>query len=276
MILSRIQYITAGALLAICCIGPATAQDEDTSRSVRILDGATASPPPVTANPSAAHPEPRLPDKAEGGSSGTPATSPNSATPNPLPGAPPVAAASAHPPISSPSAVGVPVMTNPAELSLEMLPETSIAVGARVSFRISAKKPGFLILVDVDSTGKLTQIYPSPVSLMAGRGTPNTNFVRPGKPIQIPSPVEPYTGFEFVASPPLGTAMIVAMLSDQPVQMIDLPDIPVSLVGQNAAVGFLNELVSQLRIPSARDDSRMQRPTWSLTAKFYEIKQAPD
>ena len=55
-------------------------------------------------------------------------------------------------------------------------------------------------------------------------------------------------GFEFVASPPLGSAMVVALLSDQPVQLIDLPDMPPSLVGQNSAVGFLSKLASELRI----------------------------
>jgi Domain of unknown function (DUF4384) len=275
--MSRTQIIIAGALLAFCCTSPSIAQDEDTSRAVRIIDGPTISSPspPASANPSAAQPERRLPDETEDGLLGTLATSPESGAPNPLPGSPPEAVMQR--PGSSPSGVGVSVVANPAELSIEMLPETSIVVGSRVSFRISAKKPGFLILMDVDSTGKVTQIYPSPVSLMTGRGKPNTNFVRPGKPIQIPSPVEPYMGFEFIASPPLGTAMVVAMLSDQPVQMIDLPDIPVSLVGQKAAVSFLSQLASELRIPSARDDdNRLQRPTWSLTAKFYEIKQAPN
>jgi Domain of unknown function (DUF4384) len=277
---SRTQYIIVGALLAFYCISPSIAQDEDTSRSVRIIDGPAISspPPPASADPSGTHPERPLSDKTEDGLSGTLTTSPDSVKPNPLPDAPPGAVFSPmQRPGSSPSGIGVSVVANPAELSIEMLPETSIVVGSRVSFRISAKKPGFLILMDIDSTGKVTQIYPSPVSLMTGRGKPNTNFVRPGKPIQIPSPVEPYMGFEFIASPPLGTAMVVAMLSDQPVQMIDLPDIPVSLVGQKAAVGFLSQLAGELRIPSARDDdNRLQRPTWSLTAKFYEIKQAPN
>ena len=180
-------------------------------------------------------------------------------------------------PLSTPSGHGMPVVANPAELSIEMLPETSIAIGSRVSFRISAKKPGYLILVDVDSTGKLTQIYPSPASLMAGRGKPNANFVKPGKPIQIPSPLEPYAGFEFVASPPPGTAMVVAILCDQSVQMVDLPDIPGSLAGQTAALALLSKLAGELRIPSARyDEGRLQRPTWSLSARFYEIRQTPD
>jgi len=276
--MSPTQHISAGAFLVLCCVSPAIGQDEDTSRSVRMLDGPVISvpPAPVTANPSAVEPKRPLPEESEGGSSGGAGPSSDAGVPKPSLSAPLGAAFSTtRPPSSSPPGIGVPVVTNPAELSIEMLPETTVVVGSRVSFRISAKKPGFLILVDIDSAGKVTQIYPSPVSLMAGHGKPNGNFIRPGKPIQIPSPIEPNVGFEFVASPPAGSAMVVALLSDQPVQMIDLPDIPVSLVGQSAAVNFLSELASELRIPSA-DDNRLQRPTWSLTAKSYEIKQAPD
>jgi hypothetical protein len=270
----HIMTIGAAALI-VCSLCPAIAEEEDTSRSVRIIDGQTAPiAPPPAAKPPAVSPEPDASKNTE--SSPAPAAQ---GTLTPTRPAPPVANVSPRlDSLSNPSDAAVPVVvSNPAELTLEMLPAASIAVGSRVSFRISAKKPGYLILLDVDPTGKLTQIYPSPVSVTTGRGTPNANFVKPGKPIQIPSPVEPYMGFEFVASPPVGSAMVVALLSDQPVQLIDLPDMPPSLVGQNSAVGFLSKLASELRIPSARDDdSRLRKPTWSLSAKFYQIKQASD
>ena len=274
MTFGRTKHImTVGAAaLVVCSLCPAIAEDEDGSRSVHIIDGQTApiEPAPAAKPPA---PEPGAPKNTE--SSPAPATQ-DALTPTRP--APPVANASpALGSVSNPPEAAALVVSNPAELTLEMLPESSIAVGSRVSFRISAKKPGYLILLDVDSTGKLSQIYPSPVSVTTGRGKPNANFVKPGKPIQIPSPVEPYMGFEFVASPPLGSAMVVALLSDQPVQLIDLPDMPPSLVGQNSAVGFLSKLASELRIPSTRDDdSRLRKPTWSLSAKFYQIKQASD
>jgi hypothetical protein len=274
MTFGRTKHImTVGAAaLVVCWLCPAIAEDEDGSRSVHIIDGPPApiAPAPAAKSPPVS-PEPGSPKNIEG----SPATE---GTPTSTRPTPPVANASpALGSVSNPPEAAALVVSNPAELTLEMLPESSIAVGSRVSFRISAKKPGYLILLDVDSTGKLSQIYPSPVSVTTGRGKPNANFVKPGKPIQIPSPVQPYMGFEFVASPPLGSAMVVALLSDQPVQLIDLPDMPPSLVGQNSAVGFLSKLASELRIPSTRDDdSRLRKPTWSLSAKFYQIKQASD
>src|SRR5262249_12434686 len=152
---SQTQQIAAGALLVFCLISPAIGEDEDTSRSVRIIDGApiSASPPSVTANPSAlppeppsvVSPEPSLTDKPESDSKA--ATSPDPRAPN----SPPSKGFSPTLLPSVDSSGKVPVVANPADLSIEMLPETTVVVGSRVSFRISAKKPGFLILVDIDS-----------------------------------------------------------------------------------------------------------------------------
>jgi hypothetical protein len=162
---------------------------------------------------------------------------------------------------------------NPAGVSMQILPGPDFAVGSRVSFQISSKKAGYLILVDVDATGKLVQIYPNPMALLAPGGVRgNVNFLRPGKAFRIPDRENPYSGFEFVASPPSGTAMVVAILSDRPVQRVDLPDIPGSLAGSASAVDYLTRLANELRIPDAGGSGRLEEPHWSFDAKFYAIR----
>jgi hypothetical protein len=160
-------------------------------------------------------------------------------------------------------------VANPAEVSVDILPGAQITMGARVSFRISAKKQGYLILVDVDAAGKLTQIFPNPLSLLRG-GNKTANLIRPGRPLQIPNPAEVLAGFEFIASPPAGTAMVVAILSDRPLQLIDLPDLPPTMTGQAAAADFLTKFASELRIPD--DNGRLLETRWSFDVKFYAIR----
>ncbi len=162
---------------------------------------------------------------------------------------------------------------NAAGVSMQILPGPDIEVGSQVSFQISSKKPGYLILVDVDATGKLVQIYPNPMSLLAPGGVrDNVNLLRPGKSFRVPDRENVYAGFEFVASPPSGTAMVVAILSDRPVQRVDLPDIPLSLAGQASAVDYLTKLANELRIPDASGNGRLAEPHWSFDAKFYTIR----
>ena len=271
--------LAATAFLAIGCAHSAVAQDEENSRSVRIIDGPMIPVPPSPVKPPAANGSPDVLDQGNGESPIAPPQLPNIASPSlPPPAASVPVALPSNPVNSNPATVASPVLPNSAGLSVEMLPETTVSVGSRVWFRIaSAKKAGYLILIDVDSNGKLKQIYPNPGSLIGELGKTNSNFLRPGKPIQIPSPIEPYAGFEFVVSPPLGPAMVMAILSDRPVQMVDLPDIPISIIGRGEAAEFVGKVAQELRIPTTRDDDiQLQQPIWSLAAKFYEIKKTAD
>jgi hypothetical protein len=169
------------------------------------------------------------------------------------------------------SAVKVP---NQAGLAMQILPGPEIAVGSEVSFQISSKKAGYLILVDVEADGRLVQIYPNPMSLKAPSAHMReiSNFLRPGKPLRIPDRGNAYSGFNFVASPPSGTAMVVAILSDRPVQMVDLPDVPVAMLGSASAIDYLTKLASGLRIPEPNGSGRLAEPHWSFDAKFYAIR----
>jgi hypothetical protein len=254
------------AAIAVVCAHADDAQNPtgDSTRGVRIIEEPTPSEQAAPSPAPSPAPAPPAPIAAP------PATS--NASPAPPPAAQP--APPAHPLTAAEleelsKSVKV---ANPAELALAILPGPAIAVGARVSFRITTKKPGYLILVDIDPTGKLSQIYPNPMSLATRSDRDSANLIRPGTPVQLPNPNERATGFEFIASPPLGTAMVVALLSDRPVQMIDLPDVPSGLLGSAAAADHLSKAAGQLRIANPKDNGAPVEPHWSLDAKFYAIR----
>jgi Domain of unknown function (DUF4384) len=232
----------------------ALAQSEDASRGVRIIEGAPTSAGPVPALPPGEPP-------AGAGPSGS----------EPIGGLPSLGVPAVRPPAPSPNP-GDFKISNSAEVGIEIVPGQDLTVGSRVSFRISTKRAGYLILVDVDPNGKLTQIYPNPMSLMTGGNRQNANYVRPGKPIQVPNSSDPYAGFEFIASPPYGSGVVVAFLSDVPVQKVDLPDIPTSLAGQASALAYLTKVAGELRILQGDSTIRLQEARWSFDAKFYSIR----
>ena len=157
---------------------------------------------------------------------------------------------------------------NQAGLSVQIVSGSAVSIGELFSFQVSTKKPGYLILVDVDASGKLTQIYPSAVSLVEQGADENTNHLEPDNTAKLDNP---QTAFELVASPPAGIAMVVAMLSDRPVQLVDLPDIPISLLGSAKAVDYLTKLANELRI--AKNDTKdLEIAHWSFDVKFYSIR----
>jgi hypothetical protein len=159
---------------------------------------------------------------------------------------------------------------NPADLSVEILPATEVAVGTKVSFRVGTKRSGYLILVDVDANGRITQIYPNTRTLMNAEQQ-NANLVKPERPFVVPRPNDPFAGLQFVASPPSGQGMIVALLSDRPVQLVDLPDLSEGVSGQAAALARLTKMVGELLIPDG-ETGRLQSARWSFKAKVYSVR----
>lgn len=166
--------------------------------------------------------------------------------------------------------LGTVKIANPAGLAIDILPGAELPVGSRVRFRVSSRRPGYLVLVSIDASGRLTQIYPNPRSLWVADTRMQSNHIAAGQAKMIPDESNPFAGFEFVASPPAGIASVIAILSDRPVQIIDLPDIPAQFVGRAEALKYLAEVTNELRIAQA--DDRLQSAQWSFDAKFYRIR----
>jgi hypothetical protein len=245
--------------------------------AVLILEGApspsAALPPAISAPaqdepPAPAQSKPSLPTSPTESGILTPAPAPADAAPPAAAAPPAVVTVRSSPP--APVDLGTAKVANSAEVSVEMMPGQTVSVGSRVSFRVTSKKAGYLVLVDVDATGHLTQIYPNTASL-ARTSRPNGNYIKPGGTMTIPLATDPYAGgVQYVVTPPNGQAMIVAILSAQPVQILDLPDVPPDVNGQSAMLAFLSKWTSELRIPD--DSSQLREARWSFNAKSYTIQ----
>ncbi len=161
---------------------------------------------------------------------------------------------------------------NAAGVTIDILPANQFAIGAKVSFKVTTKKPGYLILVDVDGAGKVTQRYPNLYSMAIPAGaSENANLVEPGKTVSVPNPANPFAHFEYIAEPPPGQGMIVALLSPKPVHVVDLPDVPQDIVGAKAAVDFLVDAARSLRIAGRDANAPLADPQWSFAIKSYSI-----
>lgn len=160
-------------------------------------------------------------------------------------------------------------LENKAGVSVDLIPSIQVAAGSKLGFRITTKKPGYLILVDVDASGRLTQIFPNTATIGQSRDVPN--LVRPGRALTIPQLGTPYAAFEFVADAPSGLAMVVALLSDKPVHVVDLPSVPPPATAPYDTLQYVRDQTRKLKISSA-GDTALEQPSWSFDGKFYLIK----
>ncbi|QKK27611.1 trypsin-like serine protease [Rhizobium hidalgonense] len=160
---------------------------------------------------------------------------------------------------------------NDAGVAVDMLPGTSVSIGDKVAMRVSTKKSGYLILVDIDASGKLTQLYPNKRSMgLKPTAKSGDNRLDPARPVVVPDARNPYIGFEYQVEGPAGVGMVVAILSDKPIEVLDLPDVPTPLVGQRAAFNYVYDLARSLRIVG--DDENGAQGKWSFDSKFYRIR----
>jgi Domain of unknown function (DUF4384) len=159
---------------------------------------------------------------------------------------------------------------NPAGVSVDLVARLELPAGSRIGFRVTTKKAGYLILLDVDANGKLTQMFPDPTAATHGLRDA-INLIKPGRPLTIRRRGSPYAGPEFVADPPAGVAMVVALLSDKPVQVVDLPDMPPPALAPADALNYVRDQTRTLKVANP-DGGLPAQPNWSIDGKFYLIK----
>ncbi|MEI9923845.1 MAG: DUF4384 domain-containing protein [Bradyrhizobium sp.] len=159
---------------------------------------------------------------------------------------------------------------NAAGLTLDIIPSGEVIAGSKIGFRLTTKKPGYLILLNVDAAGKLTQIFPE-IPTEAGAVREEPSLIKPGKPLIIPQLGSPYATFEFIAEPPAGVAMFVALLSDKPVQLVDLPNAPPPAFAPGDTLKYVHDQTLTLVVPN-RNGDQLERPKWSFDGKVYLIK----
>jgi secreted trypsin-like serine protease len=163
-------------------------------------------------------------------------------------------------------------LPNPAGLAVRLVQGSAVKIGQKVQFRVDTKKPGYLVLLDANAEGQLTQVYPNAYSMRARTGqTVAANKVSAGKPLIVPDPQNPYDGFEFVIDPPAGRGMMIAVLSDEPIKELPRQEAGKAMTTRAQAIGYLSLLTGAVNRSLA--DARGSAPTVSMAVAPYEIGQ---
>ena len=163
-----------------------------------------------------------------------------------------------------------PKAENSSDVSIEMTAGRNVDVGTEVLFRVSVAKPGYVMLVDIDAAGKMSQIYPR-LELLSRFNGPDMNLVKPGKQLLIPSDEQKEQGFKYVVTPPIGSSSVIAILSEKRVQLLDLPDLPQDVKTHADVISSLSKWMDELRIPDAKT-GKLEQTNWSIAVKPYSIQ----
>ena len=155
--------------------------------------------------------------------------------------------------------------SNDARLSLSIKGGDTMRIGDTVSFTAAADRPGTLLLLDVDPSGALAQVYPSRLS------ADGVTRLSPGQPLTIPNGLST-NGRPTVmrVTEPSGQGLLLALFIEGELpQLIDV--MPAGLAGGPLPNGSqsLFEISQRLLGLEADPDTKI---AWSATYLPYRIE----
>ena len=173
-------------------------------------------------------------------------------------------------------AAEITVHDNKAKLSLKVLPRNRFRLGDKMKIQVRSKHNGYLLLFDINSKGHLTRLFPNQFSKQEGK----SGYVKAGKTLTVP---DKFYGFDFIAEPPLGKGLLVALVvEDELSQIQQLIPKAFKQVRARDAKAVLQQLRQQLNrtLPQIKIDKRtgeeyvVNKPVrWSIAVKEYRIRR---
>lgn len=155
------------------------------------------------------------------------------------------------------------VQDNAAQIKIEVLPKDHVSSGEDIRFRVTSEKPGFLILLDINADGEVTQLVPNDVMAKHGRSAKMSS----GQPVTIP---DAYYGFKFTASEPYGEGTLLAIVTEDKVNLDSLLDANRAMSVVAKPRQYLAELTASL-LKIWHDDEQNRALNWSLATQKYTI-----
>ena len=153
---------------------------------------------------------------------------------------------------------------NQAGLQIEILPGPAFRVGDIMQMRFSSNHDGYLLVFDINTEGALTTLFPNQFSEEQKQG-----YLKVGQTLTIP---DVYYGFDFLATEPIGTGTLIAVLIEDELTIIrDALPVPFKEIKMPLAQVVVQQLRQQLE-QSVQDENGVVRPVrWSGTVAEYQI-----
>jgi metacaspase-1 len=153
------------------------------------------------------------------------------------------------------------IAEKPEAMRLGILPANQVRLGKDVMFEVFSPIAGFLIVLDINATGHVTQIFPNEFSQATGS--------RIGAKTTLRLP-EPHYGFAFEAQPPTGKGTLVAVVASQAVDLSDLVPAQRGFAAVERPAILVGEIASRL---TKAVDNRLsgQGVQWVYATQDYTI-----
>ena len=141
-------------------------------------------------------------------------------------------------------------------VGLDIEPDTALPVGSSVDVVVESDRDGHLVLLDIDPSGRMVQIFPNKFS--ERNGVPD--HIRAGRPLRVPGASG---GFRFSVEPPAGAGMLLAIVAERSVHLAALVSRHKDLAVIERPSAYLVELNEALRATAGAE--------WKHATREYEV-----
>jgi hypothetical protein len=163
---------------------------------------------------------------------------------------------------------------NTAQLRLQMLPSTTFRLGEKMQVNVSSQRTGYLFVLDIDSAGKMTVLFPNKYSEKRNR----RGILKAQQTVKIP---DTNYGFDFLAQEPVGQGLLLTLLVEEKEPFVQglrrklpSPERGFAVVQRTSQVqSTLARLHQQLRKTIVDFDGVGRPIKWSMVGVEYEIKR---
>lgn len=153
---------------------------------------------------------------------------------------------------------------NPSEIRVDILPGNTHRIGDEVQFRLTSGMDGYLTLLDITAEDELVLLFPTDEDRQAGK----TGRIRAGSALTVP---DPSYGFAFEAQAPAGSGKLLAIVTQDQVDLEDLLEEHGDLEPISGKMAFLKEVSARLNRPWTQDVSN-RGAKWASGYQAYEIR----
>jgi hypothetical protein len=153
---------------------------------------------------------------------------------------------------------------NPTEIRIDILPGNVHRIGDEVQFRLTSAIDGYLTLLDLTAEDELVLLFPTDEDRQAGK----SGRIRAGSALTVP---DPSYGFTFEAQAPAGAGKLLAIVTEDQVDLDDLLEEHGDFEAISGKMAFLKEISARLNQPWTQDVSN-RGVRWASGYHDYEIK----
>ena len=156
-----------------------------------------------------------------------------------------------------------PASRGKSNVRLRIDPGSNLVLGANLDIIVESDRKGYLVLLDINAAGELVQIFPNEGSLRSGV----SSLIRPGEPVRLPGEK---AGFRFRATPPAGSGLLVAVVTQKNDRVWELASRHKDLSVVPSPAAYLVEIGEALRAGSSVPNNA-RGSGWSVATLQYKI-----